>query len=85
MRTGDSIAMRPCVSLALLPTRPDEALGGSTNHLWLLFVPDLQSTDGSSDIVRTIGKCERALRGCAKESSNALGIRRLAQVIFFQK
>lgn len=74
MRTSDSIAVRPCVPSALLSTRPDEALGGTTNHIRFLFVPDLQNTDGSSDVVRTIGNCERALRRRAEEGANALGI-----------
>lgn len=81
LRTSDSVAVRPCIPSALLSTRPDEALGGTTNHIRFLSVPDLQNTDGSSDIVRTIGKCERALRRRTKEGVNALGIRRLAQVI----
>jgi len=79
--TGDSITVRPCVPFALLPARSDEALGGTADHLRFLSVPDLQGTDGSSDVGRAVDKCERTLRGCTKEGSNALGIRRLAQVI----
>lgn len=77
MRASNSVAMRSCVPSALLPTRSDEALGGTTNYVRFLSVPDLQNTDGSSDVIRTIGKCERALRGRTKEGANALGIRRL--------
>lgn len=83
LRTCDSVAVRPCVSLALLPARPDETLGGTADHLWLLSVPDLQNTDGPSDVVRATGKRERALRGCTEEGADALGIRRLAQVSCF--
>lgn len=77
LRTSDSVTVRPRIPSALLSTRPDEALGGTTNHVWFLSVPDLQNTDGPSDVVRAIGECERALRRRTKESINALGIRRL--------
>lgn len=82
MCAGDSVAVRSRVPSALLPTRLDEALGGTADHLRFLSLPDLQSTDRSSNVVRAIGKRERTLRGRTKEGSNALGIRRLAQVIF---
>jgi len=74
LRAGDSVAVRPRVPSAMLPTRPDEALGGTPDHLRFLSLPNLQSTNGSPNVVRTIGKRERTLRGRTKEGSNALGI-----------